>query len=170
MTKETFIKLYYHAAVTAERESGRPALAVLAQAALETGWGEHAPGNMFFGIKAGKTWNGKRQLLKTSEVHTTRSVKYPEIISISQRPDGKFQYRVKDWFRAYDTAAESFADHAKFLRENPRYKKAFETTDAREFVRRIAAAGYATDPKYAETLTSIIDSLERVLSKLNIPG
>lgn len=160
MTKESFLKRYYYDAVKAERETGRPALAALAQSALETGWGDHIPGYMFFGIKAGKTWTGKKQLLLTREVHGTTKVKYPEIISITKRTDGKFNYRVKDWFRAYDNAAESFADHAKFLQENPRYKKAFETTDPREFACRIAAAGYATDPEYAKKLLLIIDSLE----------
>lgn len=165
MTKESFLKRYYYDAIKAERVTGRPALAALAQSALETGWGDHIPGYMFFGIKAGKTWAGKKQLLLTREVHDTAKVKYPEIISITRRTDGKFDYRVKDWFRAYDNAAESFADHAKFLRENPRYKKAFETTDPHEFVCRVAAAGYASDPRYAKTLVSIIDSLEKVLKK-----
>ena len=151
--------MFYHAALIAERESGRPALATLAQCALETGWGEHAPGNMYFGIKASPSWKGKRQLITTREVHSTRNVKYPEVISITPRKDGRFDYKVKDWFRAYDTAAESFADHGRFLRENPRYKAAFETTDPREFIDRIAAAGYATDPTYASKLKNIIKSL-----------
>lgn len=155
--------MYYPAALKAERESGRPALAVLAQAALETGWGEHAPGNMFFGIKAGKGWTGKRQLITTTEIHSNRSVRYPEVISITRRSDGRFTYRVKDWFRAYDNAAESFTDHGLFLRNNPRYEKAFNTTDPREFVEELAAAGYATDPNYAKTLKNIIGSLEKFL-------
>lgn len=163
MTKETFFKLYYRGALISERETGVPALAVLAQAALETGWGEHAPGNMFFGIKATPAWKGKRQLITTTEVHSTRNATYPEVISIVQRSDGKYQYRVKDWFRAYDTAAESFADHGRFLRAQPRYKAAFETTDARVFVDRIAAAGYATDPNYGKILKQIIGSLEKYL-------
>ncbi|WP_346318169.1 glucosaminidase domain-containing protein [Chitinophaga sp. YIM B06452] len=165
MTKELFFKMYYRDALKAERTSGRPALAVLAQAALETGWGEHAPGNMFFGIKAGKGWTGKRQLITTTEIHSTRTVRYPEIISITQRPDGKFKYRVKDWFRAYDNAEESFTDHGLFLRNNPRYAAAFKTTDPRTFVEALGAAGYATDPNYASTLKSIIGSLEQYMPK-----
>lgn len=165
MTKDTFFKLYYRDALISERETGVPALTTLAQAAVESAWGEKAPGNMFFGVKAGAGWTGKRQLLTTREVHTTRTVKYPEIISITPRPDGKYNYKVKDWFRAYDTAAESFADHGRFLRENPRYAHAFETTDARLFAERIAAGGYATDPNYAHLLKQIIGSLEKLLPK-----
>ncbi|MVT11390.1 glycoside hydrolase family 73 protein [Chitinophaga tropicalis] len=163
MTKELFFKQYYHSAVKAERETGVPALAVLAQAALESGWGEKAPNNMFFGIKAGPSWKGKRQLITTREVHSKRDIKYPEILSIIARSDGKYDYRVKDWFRAYDTAGESFADHGRFLQENPRYKKAFETTDPVKFVEAVAAAGYATDPEYAKTLKSIIASLQKMV-------
>ncbi|SHN45966.1 glycoside hydrolase family 73 protein [Chitinophaga sp. CF418] len=163
MTKDLFFKLYYRGALQCERETGVPALVILAQAALESGWGEDVPGNMFFGIKADASWKGKRQLLTTREVHSSKSVRYPEVISITRRDDGKYDYRVKDWFRAYDTAAESFADHGRFLKENPRYKAAFNTTDPRKFVDAIAAAGYATDPNYGKTLKSIIKSLEKLL-------
>jgi flagellar protein FlgJ len=160
MTKELFFKQFYRSALQCERETGVPALAILSQAALESGWGEKAPGNMFFGIRAGANWKGKRQLIVTREVHTSKDVKYPEIISITRRPDGKYDYRVKGWFRAYDNAAESFADHGRFLRANPRYRKAFETTDPVKFVEAVAAAGYATDPNYANVLKSIIVSLK----------
>jgi flagellar protein FlgJ len=163
MTPELFFKLYYHSAVQCERDTRVPALAIMAQAALESGWGDHAPGNMFFGIKAGTDWKGKRQLVLTREVHSTKNVKYPEVISITARPDGKFDYRVKDWFRAYDNAAGSFTDHGHFLQVNPRYAKAFQTEDSRQFVDAIAAAGYATDPDYAKTLKSIISRLEKML-------
>jgi flagellum-specific peptidoglycan hydrolase FlgJ len=163
MTKDLFVKMFYHSAVKAERETGVPGLVILAQAALESGWGEKAPGNMFFGIKAGTKWTGKKQLISTREVHSTRDVKYPEIISITKRADGKYDYRVKDWFRAYDNAADSFADHGRFLRDNPRYAKAFQTSDPESFVEAVAAAGYATDPNYAKTLKNIIASLRKVM-------
>ncbi|WPV66270.1 glycoside hydrolase family 73 protein [Chitinophaga sp. LS1] len=165
MEKQTFFKLYYPAAVLCERETKIPALAILAQAALESGWGDKAPGNMFFGIKAGVTWRGKRQLITTREVHSTKTVKYPEIISITPRTDGKFDYKVKDWFRAYDNAAESFIDHGKFILENPRYKNAIGISDPGRFVEVVAAAGYATDPNYAKTLKSIINGLAEYLPK-----
>lgn len=159
MTPESFFKLYYHSAVRSEKETGVPALVVLAQAAIESGWGERAPGNMFFGIKAGSGWKGKKQLITTREVHKTKDVKYPEVISIIKQPNSTYVYQVKDYFRAYDTAAESFADHGRFLRSNPRYGQAFNTTDPLIFAKVIAAAGYATDPNYFKLLSSIIGRL-----------
>lgn len=79
------------------------------------------------------------------------------------RRGGKFEYVVKDWFRAYARPAESFADHGAMLRANARYARCFETQDPREFARRIAAAGYATDPDYADTLIAVTATVERAV-------
>ncbi|MGL5262334.1 MAG: glycoside hydrolase family 73 protein, partial [Bacteroides sp.] len=89
--------------------------------------------------------------------------KFPEVISVTKRADGKYNYKVKDWFRRYDTPEESFTDHANFYLSNPRYAKALEVKeDPRRFADEIAKAGYATDPNYAKTLKSIIGTIERV--------
>jgi flagellar protein FlgJ len=163
MTKEAFFKQYYHSAVQCERETGIPAIAILAQAAMESGWGEKTPGNMFFGIKADARWTGKRQLLRTREVLSKKDAKFPEIISITKCPDGKYDYRVKDWFRAYDRAAESFIDHGQFIMSQPRYKAAIGIHDPLQFADIIAKAGYATDPNYAKTWKQIIGSLSKFI-------
>jgi flagellar protein FlgJ len=170
MTPESFFKLYYYSAVLCERSTKIPALSIMAQAALESAWGEKTPGNMVFGIKAGPSWKGKKQLISTTEIHNDGDRKkhpYPEIISITQYTDDKgrirFRWKVKDWFRAYVNVAESFADHGQFLLSQPRYAKAFETVDPRKFVEIIATAGYATDPEYANTLKKIIGMLEKFL-------
>lgn len=159
MTKKEFFDKYYNDALKCEQETKIPALFTLAQAAVESGWGEKAPGNMIFGIKAGPSWDGLRQLVTTREVHSSQNVKYPEIISITKRTDGKFSYKVKDWFRAYDSPADSFIDHGKFLTQNKRYANAFLTKDPYLFTDNVAGAGYATDPNYAATIKSIIKSL-----------
>lgn len=163
MTPAEFAAAYLADARRSEALTGVPALFALAQAALETGWGRHAPGNMMFGIKATAGWRGKRQLCVTREVFADRNQggRFPEVVSITPRAGGGFTYVVKDWFRAYDSPAESFADHGRMLRGNARYARAFETSDPREFARRIAAAGYATDPDYAASLLSCIGLLER---------
>lgn len=170
MTKELFFKMYYHSALQCQRETNIPALAILAQAALETAWGESAPRNMFFGIKAGPDWKGKRQLITTTEYFEDadqRKHPFSQVISIEQEKDsdGKIRYKwkVKDWFRAYDTAAESFVDHCHFLTENPRYNKAFETTDPERFIDAVTAAGYATSPKYAKLWKELMNSLRQFL-------
>ncbi len=168
MTPQQFHDAYIDAARANERASGVPALFTLAQSALETGWGRHAPGNMMFGIKAGPGWTGKKQLCITREVFADarQGHRFAEVLAITPRADGRFDYKVRDWFRAYDSPLASFADHAKMLRANSRYARCFETgpdgrRDPRAFARRIAAAGYATDPGYAARLIAMIDMLER---------
>ncbi len=64
--------------------------------------------------------------------------------------------RTRDHFRQYANARESFDDHGNPLRNSSRYAAAFATTNAADFAREIARAGYATDPNYAASLTSII--------------
>jgi flagellum-specific peptidoglycan hydrolase FlgJ len=163
MTKEAFFNQFYHSAVQCERQTEIPALATLAQAAMESGWGEKIPGNMFFGIKAGPSWTGRKQLLTTREVLSKKDAKFPEIISITARTDGKYDYRVKDWFRAYDRAAESFIDHGQFIMSQPRYKAAIGVHDPLKFADIVSKAGYATDPNYAKTWKQIIGSLSQFI-------
>jgi flagellar protein FlgJ len=165
MTPKTFVAAYFDHARESERRTGMPALFVLAQAALESGWAGAKPGNAMFGIKAGGGWRGEKQLLRTREVlkRADQGGRFPEVVSITKRADGKFDYVVKDWFRAYASIADSFADHGQMLRANALYARCFETQDPREFARRIAAAGYATDPKYAESLIAVIATIERAM-------
>ena len=160
-----FVNAYLEDAKRSEERTGVPAVFSLAQSALESGWSSAKPGNAMFGIKATAGWTGKKQLLVTREVFADRNQggRFPEVLAITPRADGGFDYKVKDWFRAYDSASESFDDHAKTLRGNARYASAFETKDPREFARRIAAGGYATDPNYANVLVDVIATLERAL-------
>ena len=106
-TQLNFIKTYKPYALETERKTGISHLFILAQSALETGWGNSAPGNMMFGVKASiSTPLEKRQLVQTTEILSTDKAKFPVIISIEKRPDGRFKYTVKDWFRKYDTPEE----------------------------------------------------------------
>lgn len=164
MTPETFIATYRPYAETSEKETGISAVFVLAQAALESGWGKHAPRFNFFGVKAGPGWKGLTQLLTTREVHSTATVSYPVIVSITPRQDGRFAYVVKDTFRAYRDAAEAFTDHARFFLANRRYRQALEVKhDPEAFARSIAKAGYATDPMYERTLVSVIRRIKPMM-------
>ena len=158
-----FVSQYYQYAKQSEAENGINALAIMAQAALESGWGITVVGNMLFGIKATpNTPAHKRQLLTTTEYLRSSNVEFPEVISVTKQSNGLYKYKVKDWFRKYDTPKESFDDHAKFFFENPRYAKALTVrSDANRFVEEIAKAGYATAPNYAGTLKSIIKTIER---------
>ena len=128
---------------------------------MESGWGAAAPGNNFFGIKSKATDPPEiRQLLRTQEVLDRPDVQFPEVISVTQRPDGKYLYVVRDWFRVYATPEESFTAHGNHLRNNARYAPAFEHTDAYVFARAVADAGYATATNYYDSLASVMRNIE----------
>lgn len=118
---------------------------IIAQAALESGWGSKAPGNNFFGIKADKRWTGPVNNLGTREVVNGNDVK------MSQP------------FRAYENAQESFDDFGKFLQNNPRYAQVLKSgNDPAAYATGLQSAGYATDPKYAQGVLNTISSVKGV--------
>lgn len=125
---------------------GVPPSALIAQAALETGWGRHvirdAAGNSshnYFGIKAGAGWDGA-----VVEVPTTEYV------------DGR-ALTVNAAFRAYGSPAEAFEDYVALIGGNPRYADVRET-DGSGFASALARSGYATDPRYAQKITAILEA------------
>ena len=164
MTPKEFINQYKPFALETERKTGISHLFTLAQAALESFWGKKAPGNMFFGVKAGKdTPANKKQLLTTTEILSSPNLKhlFPLVISVKMLSSGKYKYEVKDWFRKYDTPEECFTDHAQFFFKNKRYAKALLVkSDPYKFAEEVAKAGYATAPDYANSLKKIIKMLE----------
>jgi flagellar protein FlgJ len=123
-------------------------LGLLAQAALETGWGQRMPrtaeGNSslnLFGVKAGSEWSGARAVADTVEI------------------SGGVAKQSRAAFRAYGSVEESVGDFARLLASSPRYREAITTGgDARAYVQSIAKAGYATDPEYANKLNEVLDS------------
>jgi flagellar protein FlgJ len=131
-----------HAEAAAARLGVAPEL-VAAHAALETGWGRHAPGNNMFGIKAGANWQGAVQALATTEVE-----------------DG-VAYSRSAQFRGYGDMAGSFDDYAAMLLDNPRYRRALQSGgDAQAFAQALQAGGYATDPAYADKLGRVAASIK----------
>ncbi len=160
MTPKQFVKKYGKYAKKIEKNTGLNAIAILSQAALETGWGKSCPGNMMFGVKAKKgTPLSDRQLLKTTEYFKTPDKKFPEIISVTRMfKNGKviYKYRVRDWFMRYTTPYESFEAHAMMLKNSRRYADAWTVRgSAYSFFYEIYEAGYATDPDYPEKLIAI---------------
>lgn len=139
--KASFVSSVLPYAQASAAKSGLPVELVLAQAALESGWGKSAKGNNYFGIKA-HGYGGKTQSVGTHEY------------------EGGKRVNITDSFRAYDSPEQSFDDHADFLRSNRRYKPVFEARDGIEAARALQKAGYATDPKYADKLISIMESPE----------
>jgi len=169
-TPTEFISRYYSYAKETERKTGINACFILAQAALESGWGASAPGNLFFGIKAGPNQSeDKRQLVRTREIHTCANKPFPEILSIKKLKSGKYEYIVRDWFRKYDNPEESFTDYARLLLENKRYASALKVKeDPYRFADAIAKAGYATHPLYATTLKNTIRMIEKQMLRTNM--
>jgi flagellum-specific peptidoglycan hydrolase FlgJ len=151
-------------AKASEAKTGVPGLVTLAQAAVESGWGARAAGNNFFGIKAkASDAEGTRQLWRTREVLSRPDVRtFPEVISVKPRPDGRYDYVVRDWFRVFPSPELAFVGHGEFLRRNKRYAPAFGFgSDPYRFAAEVARAGYATDPSYTKVVHSVMRLLER---------
>jgi len=170
LTPSQFVKKYYPYALDSQKVTKVPALVTLAQAGLESAYGKHAYGNNFFGIKAGSSWNGEIQKLKTWECGKTSDevIKMYAPYSEGSNPNcnaaGKTSYRVYGKFRAYPNAQSGFVDHGEFLRDNKRYKAAFKYTEPSQFAVEIAKAGYATAPNYATILVQTIINIKKVLA------
>tara|TARA_Y100000022_G_scaffold165159_1_gene149347 strand:+ start:2162 stop:2749 length:588 start_codon:yes stop_codon:yes gene_type:complete len=134
-----YIKKFAPAAVKNMRFYKIPASITLAQGVLESGYGESTlatKANNHFGIKCHKGWKGK---------------------SITHDDDEE-----NECFRSYKNPLKSYRDHSLFLVDRDRYKSLFELKrkDYEGWAKGLKAAGYATDPKYAEKLISLIERFE----------
>ncbi|VBB45237.1 hypothetical protein TRIP_D300140 [uncultured Paludibacter sp.] len=169
MTTKEFISKYYIQALRVSAIYNIPVTGILAQAAHESGYGNHAPGYNFFGITAGSNWRGKRQLLKTREFHNSRNIRYPIIISIAwNAAKGGYEYIVRRYFRLYSSALWAFIDYANLISNNSRYQKALDYyLYPEKYLTEIAKAGYATDPNY---LTKVLAVHRDIMNALNYLG
>ncbi len=155
---EDFVEQLMPAAREAAGKLGLTPMALLAQAALETGWGKHmmrfgdgSSANNLFGIKADRRWDGEQLRVGTLE--------YEQGVAV----------RKKEGFRAYESFRDSFNDYVEFLRSNPRYEQALKNTDdPKRYFAELQKAGYATDPRYAEKITAVMvgPEMKRALEQL----
>lgn len=121
---------------------------LLAQVALETGWGKHVihdqkGGNShnLFNIKADQRWQGERIQVSTLEYH--------QGVAQQERAD----------FRRYDDYAQSFSDYVEFVKTSPRYQQALEAgADSANYAEELQRAGYATDPNYANKIKQLLNA------------
>ena len=137
---------------TAAQQLGVTPVAILAQAALETGWGRHTPGNNLFGVKAGGGWTGATVQALTREIQGG-------VASVGNAA-----------FRAYQNAADSVQSYAALL-SRPRYQSARgQGDDIPAFAGALQRSGYATDPDYAAKLVAIARSprMQQALDELGL--
>lgn len=137
--KLDYIDKYSDIAIKEMKRTGVPASITLAQGILESNAGQSVlatKGNNHFGIKCHNDWKGKTMKMDDNAP--------------------------KECFRVYPNAEASFRDHSDFLRSRDRYKSLFELkqTDYKGWARGLKKAGYATDPRYADKLITLIEDYE----------
>ncbi|MBL3557096.1 MULTISPECIES: flagellar assembly peptidoglycan hydrolase FlgJ [Marinobacter] len=145
---EHFVSELLPVAEKVAQQSGINPRLMIAQAALETGWGRHmiegdggAPSFNLFGIKADNRWQGESVNIATTE--------FREGVPMNERAA----------FRSYPDYEASFRDYVSFLESNPRYRDVLAAADnPEEFADRLQQAGYATDPNYGAKIRSIMNN------------
>lgn len=150
-----FIAQLAQPAQVASQQSGIPHHLILAQAALESGWGQRQiltrdgkPSYNVFGIKASGDWKGE-----TTDIMTTEY-------------EGGEAKKVRASFRVYGSYMEALSDYVKLLSNNPRYAAVANAPSAEQGARALQAAGYATDPKYAQKLVGMIQQFKNMGEKV----
>ncbi|RMV54946.1 Flagellar rod assembly protein/muramidase FlgJ [Pseudomonas syringae pv. papulans] len=147
---DQFVETMLPLAKEAAARIGVDPVMLVAQAALETGWGKSimrqqdgSSSHNLFGIKAAGSWKGAEARAITSEFR-----------------DGKMVKETAD-FRSYDSYADSFHDLVSLLQNNSRYKEVVNSADKPEqFVKELQKAGYATDPDYASKISQIAKQMK----------
>ncbi|RLV61566.1 flagellar assembly peptidoglycan hydrolase FlgJ [Parashewanella curva] len=148
-SQDDFVKqLYPHAKEAAEKLGTTPEV-LIAQSALETGWGKKmvrqsdgTVSNNLFNIKADKRWGGDKARVSTLEF------------------DGGVANRQQADFRVYDSIKQSFDDFVNFLSSNQRYQQALDVAkDPQQFITGLQNAGYATDPNYAKKVLAVMKGI-----------
>lgn len=134
-----YIHTYQELAVSEMNKYHIPASITLAQGLIESAGGRSnlaRYSNNHFGIKCGKVWKGEKT--------------YHD----DDRPN--------ECFREYEDVQQSFEDHSLFLVRNPRYAPLFklDMTDYKGWAHGLKAAGYATNPQYANLLINLIERYE----------
>lgn len=141
MTPQEFIAALAPSAIESMKQTRVPASFVIAEGALESGWGSsglYRDAFNMFGVKADPAWQGDILTMKTREcIKGTWCV-----------VDAKW--------RKYKTLFECVSDHAQFFLKNKRYAGCFAARNGEEFAMGVAKAGYATDPQYAQKIISIM--------------
>ena len=145
-SREAFVETLMPYAESAAQELGVSPQVLIAQAALETGWGNHTqklPNGQssynLFNIKADQRWNGPKLHVNTLE--------YANGVASKE----------KAAFRVYQNYAQSFDDYVNLIKNSPRYEDALKSAENPEaYAQELQQAGYATDPEYADKVVNIM--------------
>lgn len=138
--RQQFIQQIMPYAIEASKRTGVDPRIIVGQAALESNYGQSAPGLNFFGIKSHGREGG--QTLNTTEYGSGGA------------------YKTADSFRKYGSMGESVDDYARFITENKRYAPVREAQGIDAQLAALQKSGYATDPQYASKVGSIARSLD----------
>lgn len=157
-----FIIEWLEPAKQASKASGIPYEVIIAQAALETGWGQkqikttdNNVSHNYFGIKATTSWQGESTRLTTQEFVNNKMIK------------------IQDDFKVYQSKQHALTDYLNLLTKSPRYRAVAIAPDARAAAKALQAAQYATDPNYSDKLIQIISRVEQIAkdnSSTNVAG
>ncbi|HDX8354308.1 TPA: glucosaminidase domain-containing protein [Aeromonas dhakensis] len=143
-TRSEFVTFVYESAKESQAISRVPAEITAAQAILETGYGKSVPIDVNTGIYSYNLFGIKAH-------------GHPEFVEIyTHEYEGGVKVKILDKFRAYDSFEDSLSGRADFFVKNKRYHSLFESSDPVLWAQGLQDKGYATDPKYAYKLISIM--------------
>ena len=164
MNPSEFVKKYYPYAKEVEQETEIPAIAILSQAALESGWGKKAIGNNLFGIKFRKGDYGYLEVVTTEYSKNPyafdgKNIKHKVFL----KDKDTYMFKVLQYFADYETPKDCFNAHARLLLSS-RYKHCLRWKHSpKRFLIAVWRAGYATALNYGKTMCDMVDSVERRL-------
>jgi hypothetical protein len=143
-TRAEFVEFVYESAKESQEISRVPAEITAAQAILETGYGKSVPIDVHTGVYS----------------HNLFGIKahgHPEFVEIyTHEYEWGVKIKILDKFRAYESFEDSISGRAEFFVNNKRYHSLFESGDPVKWAQGLQDKGYATDPKYANKLISIM--------------
>lgn len=159
-TPEEFVESLLPIAQEVAKDIGLDPKAMVAQAAVETGWGQYMihsgdgkNSHNLFGVKASRGWQGEKHYVDTLEFQ------------------GATAQKTKAAFRGYDSFDDAMHDYVEFLKSSPRYTSALQnTSNPEQYFSELQQAGYATDPAYKDKVMSVLNSerLNRVAAGLGM--
>ena len=162
MEPKNFVQKYYPIALKIERETEIPALALCAQWAFESGWGDKAIGYNLFGVKFKKGDFGYIKRLTTEHSKNPNAFQGKEIKSkIWDKEHNDYKFKIFDYFADYETQEKAFEAHTQLLLSK-RYKHCLRWNHSpKRYIIAVWRSGYATQPDYPQRVCPVVDSIKK---------